>query len=604
MKTPGKLIAASKLSREEIDGICNKFQKMLGQEIDFEIDIDKSIIGGYKVIVGERLYDLSIESYLDRIRSAAQDKTGPQFDQYIESLDLDGESTQNLQAQKELLDEFKKQVDTFNEKFDISHIGIVESSADGVVNVKGLSNCKYGELLKFENDVYGIVLNLELERIGAVLLNGTVAVSEGSVVHHTGEVVRVPVGEVLFGRVINPIGEPVDGQGKIEAKKFRPIESQAPPIMDRRGVYQPLQTGIMAVDSIIPIGRGQRELIIGDRKTGKTAIAADTIINQKGKGVYCVYVAIGQKASSVAEMVEKLRANGAMEYTVVVTATASDTAAMQYLAPYSGCAVAEDLMYEGKDVLVVYDDLSKHAIAYRTMSLLLRRPPGREAYPGDVFYLHSRLLERAAKLSDKLGGGSMTALPIIETMEGDISAYIPTNVISITDGQLFLESELFNAGQRPAINVGLSVSRVGGAAQIKAMRKVAGQLRIVLAQYRELAVFAQFASDLDKATRESLDNGQRLMTTLIQPQYQTYPVEEQVVILHMAVNKVLLDVPLKAVRDFNANYLAYVKAMHADILKSIADTGDITKEQMDTLLETANNYKKQYLSKLEPDEKE
>lgn len=604
MKTPGKLIAASKLSREEIDGICNKFQKMLGQEIDFEIDIDKSIIGGYKVIVGERLYDLSIESYLDRIRAAAQDKTGPQFDQYIESLDLDTENVQNLQAQKELLDEFKKQVDTFNEKFDISHIGIVESSADGVVNVKGLSNCKYGELLKFENNIYGIVLNLELERIGAVLLNGTVDVSEGSVVHHTGEVVRVPVGEVLFGRVINPIGEPVDGAGKIEAKKFRPIESQAPPIMDRRGVYQPIQTGIMAVDSMIPIGRGQRELIIGDRKTGKSAIAADTIINQKGKGVYCVYVAIGQKASSVAETVEKLRSNGAMDYTVVVTSTASDSAAMQYLAPYAGCAVAEDLMYEGKDVLVVYDDLSKHAIAYRTMSLLLRRPPGREAYPGDVFYLHSRLLERAAKLSDKLGGGSMTALPIIETMEGDISAYIPTNVISITDGQIYLESELFNAGQRPAINVGLSVSRVGGAAQIKAMRKVAGQLRLVLAQYRELAVFAQFASDLDKATRESLDNGQRLMTTLIQPQYTPYPVEEQVVILHMAVNKVLLDVPLKKVRDFNACYLAYIKAMHADILQSIADTGDITKEQMDTLFETANNYKKQYISKLEPEEKE
>jgi F-type H+/Na+-transporting ATPase subunit alpha len=604
MKIPGKLIAASKLSREEIDGICTKFQKMLGQEIDFVIDIDKTIIGGYKVIVGERLYDLSIESYLERIKATAQDKSGPQFDQYIESLDLETESVQNLQAQKDLLDEFKNQVDTFNEKFDISHIGIVESSADGVVNVKGLSNCKYGELLRFEGDVYGIVMNLELDRIGAVLLSGSVAVSEGSVVHHTGEVVRVPVGEVLFGRVINPIGEPIDGAGKIEAKKFRAIESQSPPIMDRRGVYQPIQTGIMAVDSIIPIGRGQRELIIGDRKTGKTAIAADAIINQKGKNVYCVYVAIGQKASSVAEMVEKLRVNGAMDYTVVVTSTASDTAAMQYLSPYAGCAVAEDLMYDGKDVLVVYDDLSKHAIAYRTMSLLLRRPPGREAYPGDVFYLHSRLLERAAKLSDKLGGGSMTALPIIETMEGDISAYIPTNVISITDGQLFLESELFNAGQRPAINVGLSVSRVGGAAQIKAMRKVAGQLRIVLAQYRELAVFAQFASDLDKSTRESLDNGVRLMSTLIQPQYQPYPVEEQVVILHMAVNKVLLEVPLKKVRDFNENYLAYVKAMHADILKSIADTGDITKEQMDTLLETAISYRTQYLSKLEPEEKE
>lgn len=601
MKLSGKLIAATKLSREEIDQICNKFQKMLGQEIDFEVDIDKSIIGGYKVIVGERLYDLSIESYLNRIKSTAQEKTGPQFDQYIESMDLEDENVKNIQAQKELLSEFKNQVDVFNEKFDVSRIGIVESSSDGVVNVKGLSNCKYGELLRFENDSYGIVLNLELDTIGAVLLNGQVAVNEGSMVHHTGEVVRVPVGDVVFGRVMNPIGEPMDGAGKIEAKKYRAIESPAPPIMDRRSVYQPIQTGIMAVDSMIPIGRGQRELIIGDRKTGKSAIASDTIINQKGKGIYCVYVAIAQKSSSVAEMVEKLRAQGAMDYTVVVASTASDTAAMQYLAPYAGCAVAEEMMHDGKDVIVVYDDLSKHAIAYRTMSLLLRRPPGREAYPGDVFYLHSRLLERAAKLSDALGGGSMTALPIIETMDGDISAYIPTNVISITDGQIYLESELFNSGQRPAINVGLSVSRVGGEAQIKAMRKVAGQLRIMLAQYRELAVFAQFASDLDKSTRESLDNGVRLMQTLIQPQYTPYPVEDQVVVLQMAINKMLLEIPLKKVRDFNAGYLAYVKAMHPEIMKSIAETGDITKEQVDLLMEIAAAYKSQYLAKMQTD---
>jgi F-type H+-transporting ATPase subunit alpha len=598
MKVSGKLIAASKLSKEEIDGICEKFQKMLGQEIDFEIDIDKSIIGGYKVIVGEKLYDLSIESYLNRIKSAAQDKTGSQFDDFIESLDLNKDAVQNLDAKKQLLDEFKRQVESFHDKFDVSHIGIVESSGDGVVTVKGLSNCKYGELLKFENNVYGIVMNLELERIGAVLLNGQAAVSEGSVVHHTGEVVRVPVGETLLGRVMNPIGEPLDGQGKIEAKRFRPIESAAPPIMDRRSVYQPMQTGIMAIDSMIPIGRGQRELIIGDRKTGKTAIAVDTIINQKGTGIYCVYVAIGQKASTIAEIVEKLREHGAMNYTSIIVSTASDTATMQYLAPYAGCAVAEDLMYDGKDVLIVYDDLSKHAIAYRAMSLLLRRPPGREAYPGDVFYLHSRLLERAAKLSDKMGGGSMTALPIIETMASDISAYIPTNVISITDGQIYLESELFASGQRPAVNVGLSVSRVGGEAQIKAMRKIAGQLRIMLAQYRELAVFAQFASDLDKTTKESLDNGVRLMRSLIQPQYIPYPVEDQIILLHMAINKTLLDIPLNKIHDFNKGYLDFIMAMHPEIKKSIIETKDITKEQMDTLAEAAKTYKNQYMARL------
>lgn len=601
MKLTGKLIAASKLSKEEIDSICDKFQKMLGQEIDFEIDIDKSIIGGYKVIIGEKLYDLSIESYLIRIKNAAMLQAGPQFDEYIESLDLDKDTLQNHDAQKQLLDEFKKQVDSFHDKFDISHIGIVETSGDGVVTVKGLSNCKYGELLKFENNVYGIVMNLEMDRIGAVLLSGQTAVSEGSIVHHTGEVVRVPVGDSLLGRVINPIGEPMDGKGKIEAKRFRPIEFGAPHIMDRQSVYQPLQTGILAIDSMIPIGKGQRELIIGDRKTGKTAIAVDTIINQKGTDTYCVYVAIGQKASTIAEIVDKLKSRGALDYTTVVVSTASDTATMQYMAPYAGCAVAEDLMYAGKDVLIVYDDLSKHAIAFRTMSLLLRRPPGREAYPGDVFYLHSRLLERAAKLSEAMGGGSMTALPIIETMASDISAYIPTNVISITDGQIYLESELFASGQRPAVNVGLSVSRVGGEAQIKAMRKIAGKLRIMLAQYRELAVFAQFASDLDKSTRESLDNGVRVMRSLVQPQYSPYTVEDQVILLHMAINKALLEVPIKNVREFNEGYLNYISAMHADIKQSIVETKDITKEQMEALTEAAKDYKDQYMARLHAD---
>lgn len=600
MKLSGKLIAASKLSKEEIDDICQKFQKMLGEEIDFVIDIDKSIIGGYKIVVGDKMYDLSVESYLNRIKKSAQSKSDSQFDEYLESLDMEGE-VKNIEAQKQLLDEFKRQVNSFNEKFDISHIGVVESSGDGVVYVQGLSNCKYGELLQFENSVYGIVMNLEIDRIGAVLLNGQAAVNEGSIVHHTGEVVRVPVGDVLFGRVINPIGTPIDGKGKIGATSFRPIEAAAPPIMSRQSVYQPLQTGIMAIDSMIPIGRGQRELIIGDRKTGKSAIAIDTIINQKGKGVFCVYVAIAQKASSIAEIVDRLTSNGAMEYTTVVASMASDTAAMQYMAPYAGCAVAEDMMYDGKDVLVVYDDLSKHAIAYRTMSLLLRRPPGREAYPGDVFYLHSRLLERAAKLSEKMGGGSMTALPIIETMDSDISAYIPTNVISITDGQIYLESELFNAGQRPAVNVGLSVSRVGGEAQIKAMRKVAGRLRILLAQYRELAVFSQFASDLDRSTREALDNGIRLMQSLVQPQYSPYSVEDQVILLQMAINKTLLDIPVKNVRDFNEGYLNYVLATHGEIKESIKNTGDITDEEMETLNKAAVEYKTQFIAKLTAD---
>ncbi len=600
MKLSGKLIAASKLSKEEIDDICQKFQKMLGEEIDFVIDIDKSIIGGYKIIVGDKMYDLSVESYLNRIKKSAQSKSDSQFDEYLESLDMDSE-VKNIEAQKQLLDEFKRQVNSFNEKFDISHIGVVESSGDGVVYVQGLSNCKYGELLQFENGVFGIVMNLEIDRIGAVLLSGQAAVNEGSIVHHTGEVVRVPVGEALFGRVMNPIGTPIDGKGKIGATSFRPIESAAPPIMSRQSVYQPMQTGIMAIDSMIPIGRGQRELIIGDRKTGKSAIAIDTIINQKGKGVFCVYVAIAQKASSIAEIVDRLTSNGAMEYTTVVASMASDTAAMQYMAPYAGCAVAEDMMYDGKDVLVVYDDLSKHAIAYRTMSLLLRRPPGREAYPGDVFYLHSRLLERAAKLSEKMGGGSMTALPIIETMDSDISAYIPTNVISITDGQIYLESELFNAGQRPAVNVGLSVSRVGGEAQIKAMRKVAGRLRILLAQYRELAVFAQFASDLDRSTREALDNGIRLMQSLVQPQYTPYSVEDQVILLQMAINKTLLDIPIKNVRDFNQGYLNYILATHGEIKESIIKTGDITDKQMETLNKAAGEYKTQYIAKLTAD---
>jgi F-type H+-transporting ATPase subunit alpha len=431
-------------------------------------------------------------------------------------------------------------------------------------------------------------------------------VSEGSLVRNTGTVVQVPVGEGLLGRVISPLGVPMDGKGKVFADKYRPIEAEAPAIFDRQGVKEPLETGIIAIDSMVPIGKGQRELIIGDRQTGKTAIALDTILNQKGKNVYCVYVAIGQKTSTIASIIRTLEEEGAMEYTIVVASTSSDAPSMQYIAPYAGCAIAEEFMYNGKDVLIVYDDLSKHAVAYRTMSLLLRRPPGREAYPGDVFYLHSRLLERAAHLRKELGGGSMTALPIIETMAGDISAYIPTNVISITDGQIFLETELFNAGIRPAVNVGLSVSRVGGSAQIKAMRKVAGRLRLDLAQYRELAVFAQFASDLDKHTRETLEQGARLTEILKQPQYSPYPMASQVMLLYVAINKYLMKIPFNYVREFGQRYIDYVDTNHPGVRLQIDRTGDLSEESVDNLRAAAEAFVPIFCQqngiKLEPEE--
>ena len=438
-----------------------------------------------------------------------------------------------------------------------------------------------------------------MDRVGAVLLNGVTDVTEGSMVRHTGDVVKVPVGDAVLGRVINPLGLPIDGRGKILTEESRPIETPAPAIIDRQSVDTPLQTGILAIDSMIPIGRGQRELIIGDRQTGKTAIAVDTIINQKGKNVKCVYVAIAQKASTIAEIVNSLDEFGALDYTTVVASTASDTAPMQYIAPYAGCAIAESFMYAGEDVLIVYDDLSKHAVAYRTMSLLLRRPPGREAYPGDVFYLHSRLLERAAKLSDKLGGGSMTALPIIETMEGDISSYIPTNVISITDGQIYLETELFNSGQRPAVNVGLSVSRVGGSAQIKAMRKVAGPLRLELAQYRELEVFSQFASDLDQATQDALNNGLKVTQALIQPQYAPYSVENQVILLCVATGKALMDIPVDKIRKFNSEFLDFANAKYPQIKGDIKTTGNLTDENQKMILDAAEEFKRGFLTEKE-----
>lgn len=485
-----------------------------------------------------------------------------------------------------------QQIESYGIKSRSEDTGVVLQTGDGIARIYGLEKCMYGELLQFDDGVFGMALNLEEDNVGCVLLGNDEKVKEGSIVKRTGKMVEVPTGDALIGRVVNPLGKPIDGKGPITTSFSRPIEYLAPGVIDRKSVTVPLQTGIMALDALIPIGRGQRELIIGDRQTGKTAIAIDTILNQKGKNCICVYVAIGQKASTLAGIVETFERYGAMDYTIIVSSTASDSAPLQYIAPYSGVAMAEHFMYnDHKDVLIIYDDLSKHAVAYRSMSLLLRRPPGREAYPGDVFYLHSRLLERAARLSDEVGGGSITALPIIETLDGDVSAYIPTNVISITDGQIYLETELFYAGQRPAVNAGLSVSRVGGAAQIKAMRKIAGPLRVNLAQYRELAVFAQFGSDLDKATQEKLLQGERLVETLKQPQYQTMPVEEQVVILYTATSKYLMDLPVKEIRKFSSGLIEYMKDKYKNIFESIASTGEMKPDTEELLKKAIEEYK-------------
>ncbi|MFG6348817.1 MAG: F0F1 ATP synthase subunit alpha, partial [Lachnospiraceae bacterium] len=446
---------------------------------------------------------------------------------------------------EEISSVIKEQIKNYSTKFEIADTGTVIQVADGIARIHGLAKAMQGELLEFPNEVYGMVLNLEEDNVGAVLLGDHRNINEGDIVKTTGRVVEVPVGDAMLGRVVNALGQPIDGKGPIETKKTRQIERVASGVISRKSVDTPLQTGIKAIDSMVPIGRGQRELIIGDRQTGKTAIAIDTIINQKKENVYCIYVAIGQKASTVASIVNKLEEHGAMDYTTVVASTASELAPLQYIAPYSGCAIGEEWMEAGKDVLIIYDDLTKHAAAYRTMALLLKRPPGREAYPGDVFYLHSKLLERAARLSDKLGGGSLTALPIIETQAGDVSAYIPTNVISITDGQIYLETEMFNAGFRPAINAGLSVSRVGGSAQIKAMKKISGPIRIELAQFRELAAFSQFSSDLDPETKAQLAQGERIREILKQDQYNPMPVENEVMIIYAATKKYLIDIEVE-----------------------------------------------------------
>ena len=489
----------------------------------------------------------------------------------------------------------KQQIETYEAKTEVAKVGTVIQVADGVARVHGLSEAMSGEMLEFPGGIYGMALNLEEDNIGCVIMGPFTKIKEGDEVRRTGRIVQVPVGDALIGRVVNVLGQPLDDKGPIKTKQFRPIEYPAPGVVQRESVNEPLQTGLKSIDSLVPIGRGQRELIIGDRQTGKTALAVDTIINQKGHDVVCIYVAIGQKASTVAGVVHRLEETGAMEYTTVVAATASEPAPMIYIAPYAGCALGEEFMYRGQDVLVVYDDLSKQAVAYRELSLLLRRPPGREAYPGDVFYVHSRLLERAAKLNQEHGGGSLTALPIIETQAGDVSAYIPTNVISITDGQIFLESDLFYSGFRPAINVGISVSRVGGAAQIKAMKQVAGSLRLDLAQYRELAAFAQFGSDLDQATQARLNRGEKTMEILKQGQYEPLPVEEQVVVIYCAVHGYLDDIALERIKAFEIGFLEYLRKEKAEFMASLKEKQELTDELEEELKIAIETFKTSFL---------
>lgn len=493
----------------------------------------------------------------------------------------------------------KAQIKNYESKLQVEDTGTVIQVGDGIARIHGLEKCMAGELVEFPGEIYGMVLNLEEDSVGTVLFGSDSNIKEGDTVKRTKRIVEVPTGEALLGRVVNALGQPIDGKGPIKTNTFRPIESNAVGVIGRKSVHQPLQTGIKAIDSMIPVGRGQRELIIGDRQTGKTTIAIDTIINQKKENVICIYVAIGQKQSTIAQIVKNLEDNDAMKYSIVVAAAASEPAPLQYISPYAGVAMAEEFMFAGKDVLIIYDDLSKHAVAYRAMSLLLRRPPGREAYPGDVFYIHSRLLERAAKLSDKLGGGSITALPIIETQAGDVSAYIPTNVISITDGQIYLESELFNSGQRPAVNAGISVSRVGGDAQIKAMKKVASKIKLELAQYRELASFAQFGSELDKETKATLDHGVRLMEILKQNLNNTMAVEEQVMIIYTVINKHLMDIPVNAIKRFETEFLTYLREQHSEIGTAIKDSKDLTEETNKKLDAAIAAFKAQFAASIE-----
>ena len=556
------LRAAHQLREEDIARIKNEVKKLYdATEVILNVAVDESLLSGYVLQVGDRMFDNSGRHQLDQ-----------------------------MMAGKPSLATLKTRVEDYKPAQTSEEGGVVIASADGIVQVEGMDRAVYGEIVTFENGAKGMVESVEPGRLGIMLFDGAESVGVGTLVTRSGKRAGIPVGEKFLGRVINPLGEPIDGKGPIEAEGYNPIEKQAPGILERQSVDTPLHTGILAIDSMFPIGRGQRELIIGDRQTGKTSIATDAILNQKDTGVLCIYVAIGQKASSIARVAEDLKKHGAMSYTTIVAATASDSAPLQYIAPYAGTALAEYFMDKGKSVLIVYDDLSKHAVAYRAISLLLRRSPGREAYPGDVFYLHSRLLERSCRMRDDLGGGSITALPIVETQAGDVSAYIPTNVISITDGQIFLESALFNAGNRPAVNVGLSVSRVGGAAQTKAMKKANSNLRIELAQYKDMESFAQFSSDLDAETRRQLEHGKALTEMLKQPLYQPKSAAEQVVILTLASHGMLDTLPLAEQR---AKVNAFVRSFHADVsgaMDAIASTGKITPEQVDAILTAWKTY--------------
>ena len=544
-----------------------------GENVTLDWVEDKSVTDGFRLEIGKEVYDWTRAGRLEQFKERIGKTVGKNKGDNI--IPLIKETVKDWQPSGAPIE-----------------FGVVTSVGDGIATVSGLKDATYGEILLFTEGIRGMVLDLRENEIGCILFDDTDAIAEGSRVKRTARSAGIPVGNDYLGRVINPLGLAIDGKGDIEAEGYRAIESPAPGIIDRQPVNRPMETGILCIDSMFPIGRGQRELIIGDRQTGKTAIALDTIVNQKGKDVICIYVSIGQKASLISQMVTNLKKHGAMDYTIIVNASASDAAPIQYIAPYSGCALAEFFMHQGKDVLIVYDDLSKHAIAYRSLSLLLDRSPGREAYPGDVFYLHSRLLERAAHLSDELGGGSITALPIVETQAGDVAAYIPTNIISITDGQIFLESELFFEGQRPAVNVGLSVSRVGGDAQTKAMKKASGSLRLDLAQYREMEVFTQFSSDLDDATQKQLTYGHGLMYILRQPQYKPYSQHEQVILLVAALAKYFMDVPVKQIAEETAKLLAHFETLHADICSKIESTGLLTDEDKKAIINIANEYKK------------
>ena len=577
-----KVTTAKKLTSDEYQSISAILTEKLGSEIYMNKVVDPAILGGIIVQVGDKVFDASA---LRKLRKMEVVMDGIDIHEY------------SLQDTAKISDAMGAKLENYTVDVDLEEVGIVEKIGDGIATVIGMKNAMAGEMVELPNGVTGMVLNLDRENVGVVLLGGDTLVKEGDIVRRTGRIMEVGVGEGLLGRVVSALGEPIDGKGSIAYAEKRPIESPAHGIADRESVDTPLQTGIKCIDALVPIGRGQRELIIGDRGTGKTAVAVDTILNQKGQNVICIYVAIGQKASNVARIVRTLEQHGAMEYSIVVAATAADSAPLQYIAPYAGVTMAEYFMDQGKDVLCVYDDLSKHAVAYRAMSLLLRRPPGREAYPGDVFYLHSRLLERAAKLNKELGNGSITALPIIETQAGDVSAYIPTNVISITDGQIFLESDLFFSGMRPAVNVGLSVSRVGGAAQTKAMKKAAGSIRIDLAQFREMEVFTQFASDLDNATKEQLQHGHVLMELLKQPLCRPLSMAEQVMTLCAANGRVMLDVPVDHVKDFQMQFLSYMKEQHSDIVRQLETTKALDDELNKQICDAAEEFKKEFLQK-------